>query len=317
VAPLALLPDAVANVVWLVIGQAALAAALVLTLRRLRPRGWAVTAILCATLTFYPLWIDAVQGQANLLVLLLVTAGVAGIAQGKPTFGIALGAAAALKLTPVILLVWLLLDRRFREAAWMIGALGGLTAAAALLRFHDTVVFFGQVLPALSQGTAFYANESLAGVVLRLFSSNPYTTPWVAISWAFLLPGAGAILLIAFWFWRTGHQPALVRSLAFIPLLPLLSSVTWPHHLVILLPVVWVAAIALAERDWPLAPTLGMAGLLVTFSVVARWPVGPAFGQIGFRPAQTGDAMVMVVANAFFLGTLILFLVAPWLLRSR
>jgi alpha-1,2-mannosyltransferase len=317
VAPLALLPDAVANVVWLVIGQAALAAALVLTLRRLRPRGWALTAILCVTLTFYPLWIDAVQGQANLLVLLLVTAGVGGIAQGKPTFGIALGAAAALKLTPVILLVWLLLDRRFREAAWMIGALGGLTAAAALLRFHDTVVFFGQVLPALSQGTAFYANESLAGVVLRLFSSNPYTTPWVAISWAFLLPGAGAILLIAFWFWRTGHQPALVRSLAFIPLLPLLSSVTWPHHLVILLPVVWVAAIALAERDWPLAPTLGMAGLLVTFSVVARWPVGPAFGQIGFRPAQTGDAMVMVVANAFFLGTLILFLVAPWLLRSR
>jgi alpha-1,2-mannosyltransferase len=316
-APLALLPDAAANVIWLVIGQASLAAALVLVFRWLRPSAWAATAILCATVTFYPLWIDGVQGQANLPILLLVAAGIAGIVRGKPSFAAALGAAAALKLTPLILLVWLLLDRRFREAAWMIGAMAGITAAAALLRFHDTLVFFGQVLPALSNGTAFYANQSLNGMVLRLFSSNAYTTPWIALTWAFLLPAAGAIVFIAFWFWRTRHEPALARAIAFIPLLPLLSSVTWPHHLVILLPVIWIIAIALAERDWPLAPTVGMAGLLLIFSVVVRWQVGPAFGQVGFRPAQTGDVMVFLVANAFFLGTLILFVSAPWLLRSR
>lgn len=317
VAPLAALPDAAANVIWLLIGQAALAAAVILTLRWLRPPAWAVTAILCATLTFYPLWIDSVQGQANLLVLLLVAAGVAGIVQGKPRFGIALGAAVALKLTPIILLVWLLLDRRFREAAWMIGALAALTTAAALVRFHDTLVFFGQVLPALSKGTAFYANQSLAGVVLRFFSANPYTTPWIALSWALLLPAIGGILLIAFWFWRAADQPALARAVAFLPLLPLLSSVTWPHHLVILLPVIWIGAIALAERRWPPVQTASLAGLLAIFSVVARWSVGPAFGQAGFRSAQTGDAMVIVGANVFFLGTLILFVFSPWLLRSR
>jgi hypothetical protein len=126
-----------------------------------------------------------------------------------------------------------------------------------------------------------------------------------------------AILLIAFWFWRAGDLPALARAIAFVPLLPLLSSVTWPHHLVILLPVIWIGAIALAERDWPPVPTAGLAGLLVIFSVVARWPVGPAFGQVGFRHAQTGDATVIIATNAFFLGTLILFGFAPWLLRSR
>ena len=317
VAPLALLPDAAANVVWLLIGLAALSAAIGITLRWLRPPAWAVTAMLVATLTFYPLWVDAVQGQANLLVLLLVTIGIAGIVQGKPRFGMALGAAVALKLTPVILLVWLLLDRRFREAAWMIGALAALTTAAALVRFDDTLVFLGQVLPALSKGTAFYANQSLDGMLLRLCSVNPYTTPWISLSWALVLPVAAAILLIAFWFWRAADQPALARAVAFIPLLPLLSSVTWPHHLVILLPVIWIGAIALAERDWPPVPTAGLAGLLVIFSVVARWPVGPTFGQVGFGPAQTGDAIVIIAANAFFLGTLILFLFAPWLLRSR
>jgi alpha-1,2-mannosyltransferase len=317
VAPLGLLPDAAANVIWLLIGQGALAAALVMTLRWLRPSAVALTVILCATVTFYPLWIDGVQGQANLLVLLLVTTGIMGVVQKKPRFGAALGAAAALKLTPLLLLAWLLLDRRFREAAWMVGAFAAVTAAAALLRLDDTLIFFRQVLPALASGTAYYANQSLAGVLSRVFSQNPYTTPWVTLSWAFLLPVAGAILLGAYWFWRMRRQPALARVVAFLPLLPLLSSVTWPHHLVILLPVLWIGAIALAERDWPLAPTAVAAGLLLIFDVVDRWPVGPAFGQPGFRAAQTGDGLVLIVANALFFATLILFGVAPWLLRSR
>jgi alpha-1,2-mannosyltransferase len=317
VAPLGLVPDAAANVIWLLIGQASLAASLLLTLRWLRPSPWAVTAILCATVTFYPLWIDAVQGQANLPIVLLVTIGIVGIVRGKPRFGVALGAAAALKLTPFILLAWLLLDRRIKEAAWMIGGFAALTAAVALLRYQDTLAFFGQVVPALSSGTAFYANQSLAGLMSRVFSTNPYTTPWVALSWAFLLPAVAAVGLIAFWFLRTRHHPALARAVAFIPLLPLLSSVSWPHHLVILLPVIWIGAIALAERDWPVAPTVGLAGLLLVFSVVARWPVGPAFGQVGFRAAQTTDPIVFVIANAFVIGTLILFVFSPWLLRSR
>src|SRR5713101_258415 len=235
VAPLALLPLAAANVIWLVLGQVALAAALVLMVRRLNPSAGAVTAIVCATVTFYPLWIDAAQGQANLLVLLLVSAGIAGIVQGKPTFGAFLGVAVALKVTPLILLAWLLVERRFREAAWMLGAFAVLTAAAALLRFDDTLVFFRQVLPTLASGTAYYANQSLAGLLSRIFSENAYTNPWITLAWASLLPAAGAIMLGAFWFWRMHRQPPLSRAVAFIPLLPLLSSVTWPHHLVILL----------------------------------------------------------------------------------
>jgi alpha-1,2-mannosyltransferase len=317
VAPLALLSRAAANVVWLLLGQAALAGALLITLRRFRPAAWALTAIVCATATFYPLWIDAVQGQANLLVLLLVTAGIAGIVQGKPAFGVALGVAAALKLTPLILLAWLILDRRLREAGWMLAAFVGVTAAAALLRFDDTLIFFRQVLPALAQGTAIYANQSLHGVVARVATSNPYTQPWAVVPWAYLVAAILIVAGIGLWFFRTRHQPALLRAAAFLPLLPLASSVTWPHHLVILLPVIWFSLIAIDERGWPLPSTLAMGLLLLFFSVVARWPVGPAIDQPGFRAAQTADPVVFVVANALFFGTLALFLMAPWLLRSR
>ena len=317
VAPLGLLSDAAANIVWLAVGQVALVAALVITLRWLRPSAWALTAILCATATFYPLWVDAVQGQANLLVVLLVTAGIAGIVQGKAKFGAALGVAAALKLTPLLLVAWLLLDRRFREAGFMLGALIGVTAAAALLRFDDTLIFFRQVVPALAHGTGIYANQSLPGVIARVATNNPYTHPWTVVPWAYLVAPTLILTFVGLWVVRTRRQPAMLRAAAFLPLLPLASSVTWPHHLVLLLPVIWFGFIAIAGRGWPLPSTIAMGLLLLLFSVVARWPVGPAFNQPGFRAAQTADPAVFVVANALFFGTLSLFLLAPWLLRSR
>jgi alpha-1,2-mannosyltransferase len=317
VAPLGLLPDGAAAAVWMAIEQASLAIAVVVVLRWRRPTSWAIAALLFVTLTFYPLWVDVVQGQANLLVLLLVTVGIVGILRGRPAFGVALGAAAALKLTPLILVVWLLLDRRFRAAAFVVGGFAILTGAGLLLRFQDTLAYFGQVLPALAGGTAFYANQSLAGVLDRTVSSNPYTQPWIALSWVWMLFVVAAAILIGWWWWQTRRQTPTVRAAAFIPLIPLLSSVTWTHHLVIVLPLIWFSVIALAERDWPPLPTAALSGVLLLFSVFSRWPTGPAFGQAGFRTAQTMDPVVLLAANTLFFATLILFLSAPWLLRSR
>jgi alpha-1,2-mannosyltransferase len=317
VAPLGLLPDGVAAAVWMAIEQASLAIAVVVVLRWRRPTSWAIAALLFVTLTFYPLWVDVVQGQANLLVLLLVTVGIVGILRGRPGFGVALGAAAALKLTPLILVVWLLLDRRFRAAAFVVGGFAILTGAGLLLRFQDTLAYFGQVLPALAGGTAFYANQSLAGVLDRTVSSNPYTQPWIALSWVWMLFVVAAAILIGWWWWQTRRQTPTVRAVAFIPLIPLLSSVTWTHHLVIVLPLIWCSVIALAERDRPPLPAAALSGVLLLFSVFSRWPAGPAFGQAGFRTAQTMDPVVLLAANTLFFATLILFLSAPWLLRSR
>ena len=317
IAPLGLLPEVTAAAIWMAVEQAALAVAIVVGLQWLRPTRWAVAAVLVATLSFYPLWVDVAQGQANLLVLLLVTIGIVGILRGRPPFGTAIGIAAALKLTPLILVVWLLLDRRFRAAAFVLGGFAIVTLAGALLRFQDTVAYFGQVLPALASGTAFYANQSLAGVLDRTLSSNAYTQPWINLPWVSLLLITAAVILISWWWWRTRRHSAPSRAVAFIPLVPLLSSVTWTHHLVIVLPLIWFSLVALGQREWPPLPTAALAGILLLFSIVSRLPAGPAFGQTGFRAAQTMDPVVFLAANTFFFATLILFLSAPWLLRSR
>ncbi len=316
-APFALLPEWFGAVAWLLLCQAALVVALVVVLRTERASGWAVTAILCATFSFYPLWIDAVQGQANLPILFLVTAGMVGVIRGRPGWAAAIGAAAALKLTPLLLLGWLLIERRYRAAGWLVGGCAIVTAAGALVRFDDTITFFTQVLPALARGTAFYANQSLAGLLSRILVKNPYTDPWLSLpSDAVVVAGLMA-LLCGFWVWQRRRAAPLAAAVAFLPLLPLLSAVTWPHHLVILLPVIWLSVITVARRGWPLTPTLTLAGLTVVMSLLARWPGVPAFGAPGFRAAQTMDPLVFVVVNSLALGTLVLFLGAPWLLRSR
>jgi hypothetical protein len=103
----------------------------------------------------------------------------------------------------------------------------------------------------------------------------------------------------------------------FLPLLPLLSAVTWPHHLVIVLPLLWGCVAALGARHWPRVETGSLIAILLVFSVVSRLPLGPAFGQPGFRTSQTADPLVLLVANAFLLGVLLLFFASSWLLRSR
>jgi alpha-1,2-mannosyltransferase len=316
IAPLALVPAWLATAAWVLINQAALALSLLLFIRRYRPGGWATAGLIAATLSFYPLWIDAAQGQANLLVLVLVVGGLIGVLSGQPRAGVLIGIAAGLKLTPALLILWLLVERRLKDASWMAAGFLAVTGLGALVRWDDSLTFFTRVAPALARGTAVYANQSVSGLLARLTTANPYTHPWVVLPLSLLLPVLAA-LLAGYWLWSTHDRDLTVRAGAFFPLLPLLSSVTWPHHLVILLPVIWFAIIAIASLGWPVVRTLALITVLLGFSVLARWPAGPAFGQTGFMTAQTGDPLVLLTANAMFLSTLALFLLAPWLLRSR
>jgi alpha-1,2-mannosyltransferase len=316
-APLALLPGQAAALLWLLLCQACLATSLLLVVRAQRPGSWALIALICATFTFYPLWVDAVQGQANLPILLLVTAGILGTVRGHPAWAAAIGVAAAFKLTPLLLLGWLLVERRFREALFLLAGFLTVTLAGAAIRPGDTFTFFSQVLPALARGTAFYGNQSLSGIFARVISPNPYTYPWISTPVAGGVALVVAAILFGWWLWRGRRETPLAGALAFLPLLPLISTVTWPHHLVILLPVIWLAINSLARRSWPLRETICLAGIALLLTLVARWQAGPSFGEAGFKAAQTMDPLVFLAANGLFIGTLLLFMTAPWLLRSR
>ncbi len=315
-APLALVPRPAAIWIWLTAMQAALALSTVLVLRRASIPALMAAAV--GTLTFYPLWVDAIQGQANLLLLVLIVLGLLAVTAGDARGGLWLGLAAALKLTPALLMAWLLWERRFRSAAWMAAGFVLASAAGAAVRPADTVAFFGEVAPALARGTAYYSNQSLHGLLARLFSDNAYTEPLVRLSWEPALVIGAMILTAAWWVWRSrGQQDDLSRALTFLPLLPLLSPVTWEHHLVILLPLLWFSIVQVARRGWPVVSTTMVGLMMFSLSVLPRLHFGPAFGSRGFAAAQTTDPLVLLTANSLLCGTLMFFLIGPWLLRLR
>jgi alpha-1,2-mannosyltransferase len=247
---------------------------------------------------------------------MLVCIGAAAVAQRQDRVVSALGIAAALKFTPALLVLWLLVERRWRASAWMAAGFFGTTAVGAVIRFNDSVTFFTRVLPALAHGTAVYANQSVSAFLERVGTTNSYTDPWLVLPVPILVISLGLVLVIA-WFCLSLEAQPLTRGLMFLPLLPLLSAVTWPHHLVIVLPLLWGCVAALGARHWPRVETGSLIAILLVFSVVSRLPLGPAFGQPGFRTAQTADPLVLLVSNAFLLGALLLFFASSWLLRSR
>jgi hypothetical protein len=317
VAPLSWLPPAVAASAWLLSMQAALVLAMARMLRSLHPEPhWSARWVgLCLTLTFFPLLVDVAQGQVNLLVLLLLVLGITGSLRGHAPSAALIGAAAAIKLTPLFLIGWLIAARRWR-AAGMVG-LGfvGVTGVGALVRPNDTATFFSQVLPALAHGTAYYSNQSLFGVLGRILTPNPYTQPWLAVPGEGLLAvGVGVILLVV-WGLNARRLDPAAAALSFLPLLPLLSTVTWEHHVVVVLPLVWLIVDRLAARGWPLPESAVLAIIMACCSLLPRWHWGPPFGSAGFRAAQTGNPLVFLNANALFVGLLVLLAASPWLLR--
>src|SRR6266851_3244396 len=130
IAPLTWLPRVVAGWTWLLAMQAALALSITVVVRYLNP-----------------LLADVAQGQTNLLVVALLVLGVVGILRGQSQAGAWLGVAAAIKITPLLLVGWLLFQRRWRAAGFLALGFAGTTGLGLPVRPSDTVTFFGQVLP--------------------------------------------------------------------------------------------------------------------------------------------------------------------------
>ncbi len=225
-------------------------------------------------------------GQVNLLLMLLVVADLltAGAGAGRTRWwhGIGIGIAAGVKLTPLIFIPYLVLVRRYRQAA------------VATVTFVATVVLGYAVLPRDSgrywvHGLVFNANrivflgtrgnQSLRGVLTRLAGSvTAGTAPWFAVAALVLVIGLAAAALL----YRAGHPVPGMLACALTGLL--VSPLSWDHHWV------WVApGLALlvhlgaqargAVRAW------WWAAAAVLFGVFAAWPQFWDLAQAGLTPA--------------------------------
>ncbi len=184
--------------------------------------------------------------------------------------GAGIGIAAGIKLVPLIFIPYLLLTRRFRQAAVAAGV------------FAATVVLGYAVLPADSEkwwvGGLFYqgsrtgfsgwvGNQSLRGIITRLVGSVAGAQPvWLVAAVVTAALGlAGAAILD-----RAGHRMAGLLCCALTGLL--VSPISWDHHWVWIVPAVVVAA-HYAVRSRSVAARWAAAGLAAGITLVfGAWP---------------------------------------------
>jgi alpha-1,2-mannosyltransferase len=230
-----------------------------------RGRAGLAAALTAAALWFEPVVSNVQFGQINLVVLLLVLADLA-TPDRRWHKGVGIGLAAAVKLTPALFVVYLLVTRRWRAAAVATGTFLAGAAVGLLAAPHDAADFWsglGSSADRVREATPlwFVGNQSLHGLLLRaLHGARSADRAW---------PAAAAVILVAtLWLaaraGRAGNE-LLAAALVFLGAV-LVSPVSWTHHwvFVALLPVLLLDA-ALHRRR----PVLPAALLVLVF---LNWP---------------------------------------------
>jgi alpha-1,2-mannosyltransferase len=238
------------------------------------PTAVAVTAAVALALCFEPVRETFGFGQVNTLLLALVAGDVLfGVSRGRRWAGVGIGLATAVKLTPGVFILYLLVTRRWRAAGTSIATAAAASLVAAGLFPDESREFWTAALWDTNRvgNLEYLSNQSLRGMLARLPLDTVEARVWL-----------GCVLAtLAFWVWRVRVADRMgdhLGGLALTGILGcLLSPVTWVHHWVWLLPAVvrCVDAGLSAERDrrplW-----LGAAAYLVLSSHLTwAWERGP------------------------------------------
>ncbi|HEV3235282.1 MAG TPA: glycosyltransferase family 87 protein [Candidatus Dormibacteraeota bacterium] len=288
--PLNGLDDRTAAILWATFGHLMLVATIVVLYRGLRTdlTRTGLLFLLAAGLLFLPVLGSVAYLQpGTLLTLTLATAAVLylrGRSRASVGAGAALGTAIVMKVTPILVAPALLPLGWARDRAARLGqpvrdaalAVAGLTLAAVvltggmLLLVPYTDQFFTMVLPRIGAGTTTFDNQSLPGVVAHTIELLGGTAPSAG-----LLTVAAALVFVGIPIALGALARPEVRGTraaraaffaAFLAAMPIASSITWWHHLVVSVVAVALLAVAL----WPAAGT-------VLVSQPARWLLVVAF----------------------------------------
>ncbi|MBL7256410.1 glycosyltransferase 87 family protein [Paractinoplanes lichenicola] len=187
----------------------------------------------CLAISFEPVRETITFGQVNTLLLTLVAGDLLlGLSKGRKWAGVGIGLATAIKLTPGIFIVYLLVTRRWRAAATASGTAAGATLLAAAIFPDESREFWTSALWDTNRVgvLSFLSNQSERGFLARLPIAQVESKIWVVC----------VLLTLAFWAWRVAKAPDdIMGGLALTGIVGcLISPVTWIHHCVWLLPAI-------------------------------------------------------------------------------
>ncbi|GAA4264300.1 hypothetical protein GCM10022255_116660 [Dactylosporangium darangshiense] len=293
--PLSYLSVSTAHAIMLAVAVVSVLGIIFLSLRMIgcRPGPGLVGATLGiagAALWLQPVYDTLIQGQINLILVLMVLADVAFDGRRRWPTGVLIGAAAAMKLVPGIFILYLLLTRRYRAAVTGAATWAALTGLGFVAARADSVQFWlrgtfsdsARVASPATPGSVY--NQSIHGIAVRLVGQEAGDILWYVVA-ALVVAGGLAVAVVAD---RVEGRLAGVLMCALTGLLA--SPLTWHEHWVWIVPVlIWLGDVA--RRLNRTAPAL--AGALPSLPALPflMWPVPTGV------PNQVGPASILSPAR--------------------
>jgi hypothetical protein len=253
-------------------------------------------------------------GQSDVFLLFVVSAALWARTGGRRNVaGVLLGVAIATKPAFAALLQFLLWKREFGFALIGLGTAAVLLVVPALWLGPATTMHQLQVWNFWSGPyVAFAHNDAPKGILTRLFTINPVSTPLIvapAVVTTLWLLISGAVALLVFAVIRPTPLRRDARSLIEIGLmieaLLLISPLTeWPYLLLLLIPLVglfvWVSEQGLKPRPAQIAAAGGIAVALALYgpaNAVEYW----ALGHLGGSALRSALFVILAGANLYLI----------------
>ena len=309
--PFSWLPVKAGQITWSLLNLAALYAVAVVSIRAARPQWSHRTACGIAALALLPILrldpaaLTLALGQVNIVIVLLVLAdltSVLRIGSLRIPAGTGVGIAAAVKLTPLIFIPFLLLTRQFRTAATALGTFVLCTLATVAVAPHSSWLYWStEIFDDRRSGNLRYISDQNLVSALQRFNGGP-AAPLLVVGLAAVFAAGG--LALAAWAYRVSSPLLGIVVCAVTGLI--ISPVSWVHHYVWVVPLLaWLALAADRPRGgrwWALA-------LAVLLWAAPVWWVPDL--QTGY-----GGPLVLLAGNSFFLA-MVAFLVLTAVLLAR
>jgi len=329
--PMALLSYPVVLVISLaaIIGSAAVFVYLVLRerIRLPKPLMFALAGVATAfAFTLEPFRQTLSFGQINIYLALLVLVDLLVLGRrGSKWTGVGIGLATAIKLTPGIFIVYLLIVGRWRAALTAIGTVVAANLISAMIAPSETWRYFTSLLWDSSR-VGFLdttLNQSVNGLLARLDAPlSPGRLPWLIL--------AGVLAVVGLWRARRaalgGDELAGLTLAGLVGVL--VSPVSWVHHIIWIFPAMVILAVRLVSSIRALADDnsgydstdkalTGRIVQVVGYSVLmttglAIWCT-PTASLIGVRDGDydQGGALLAVAGSVQLLWMVIVLFVLP------
>jgi len=315
-APFAPIPEELLAWLWIFASLALLAwvirrALLLAPALAAQPNGVRTTAIVIGSLALAtaadPVWDHLSFGQMSIVLMAACLYDLLGPRDQTRTRkipqGVLIGLAAAVKLTPAIFVIYLLLTRRTRAACVAVATAIGVTLAAAIASPGPSRTFFFDLLWRLDARVGLGGlhttiwNQSIKGALWRLVP-GPLVSPLWAV--AALIVGASGMWLARMAWERRGD---IAGACATGLVATMVSPVSWVHHLVWLIPATVLLMLSPRRSDRTFAGAIIVILCARSYQLGETWARHTPFWQWDTRAIVPPDSYLLLsVSVVLWLG---------------